>query len=308
MSNKQESEELVVMQTSADVIFQQDKAVIDSQIATAHAFPRDIQKAMKNALAIVTLDAETAATCTYSVPRGGKAITGPSVHLAKILAQQWGNMRVEAKVIDIGADQITSQAIAFDLESNLAIKVEVKRAIVGKYGRFNTDLITVTGNAANSIAMRNAILAVIPKAVVDKAYKAAQQTITGDVSNEPKLVARRKQVVDALKDAYGVSEEEILAAVGKTAQSQLTSDDLVTLIGIGTAIKEGDTTVDYAFKGKKDGKEEITEEDWVKLQTLLDSKVAAIGKKVYDDAKRIIGNKEVTSYKKMHKILTDAKE
>lgn len=303
---KEETEELTIIPVSTEVIFQQDRAQIDVMISTARAYPRNIKKATENALAIITMDKETAATCTYAVPRGGKSITGPSVHLAKILVQQWGNMRVEAKVVDIGPEQITSQAVAFDLESNLAIKVEVKRSIMSKSsGRFNADMITVTGNAANSIALRNAILAVIPKAVVDRAYKAAQQTIIGDVSDETKLIARRKQVVDSLRDTYNVKEEEILAAVGKASVSHLTADDLVTLIGIGTAIKEGDTTVEYAFKGKKDGKEVVTVEE---LQTLLDEKVAFLGKKVFDDAKRIIDKKEEASYPKLKKILTDAKE
>lgn len=305
MKPEENSEELTIIPVSTEIVFQQDRAQIDVMISTARAYPRNIKKATENALAIITMDKETAATCTYAVPRGGKSITGPSVHLAKILVQQWGNMRVEAKVIDIGPDQITSQAVAFDLESNLAIKVEVKRSIVGNKGRFNSDMITVTGNAANSIALRNAILAVIPKAIVDKAYKAAQQTIIGDVSDETKLIARRKQVVDSLRDTYNVKEEEIIAAVGKAAVSHLTADDLVTLIGIGTAIKEGDTTVEYAFKGKKDGKEEIPVDD---LKKLLAEKRMFLSKKEEDDARRIIDNNETASFKKLHKILTDAKE
>ncbi len=114
------------------VVYNQDKAAIDVQIATAKNYPRNVQRAISNSIAIVTLDSETASTCTYSLPRGGKPITGPTVHLAKILAQNWGNLRVEAKVISVDKTQITSQAIAFDLENNLAIKVEVKRSILGK--------------------------------------------------------------------------------------------------------------------------------------------------------------------------------
>ena len=146
------NEEIQIVETApSDVVFQQDRAAIDIQIATAKQFPRNIKRATDNSVAIVTMDKETAETCTYSVPRGGKAITGPSVHLARILAQQWGNMRVDAKVISVDAKQLTSQAVAFDLENNLAIKIEVKRSIMGKNGRFNDDMITVTGNAANSI-------------------------------------------------------------------------------------------------------------------------------------------------------------
>jgi len=240
------------IQVSPDVVYQQDKATVDMQVSTAHSYPRNIKRSVENAIALVTMDAETAKTCTYSVPRAGKAITGPSVHLAKILSQVWGNMRVQAKVIGVGKTDITSQAIAWDLESNLAIQVEVKRSIVSKTtGRYNDDLIVVTGNAANAIALRNAILSVIPKAVVDKVYNAAKQTITGDVSDKNKLIAKRKQVVDALIETYNVKLEDVLYAIGKASIDHIDGDDLVVLIGIGTAIRDGDTTVDMAFKNKK---------------------------------------------------------
>jgi hypothetical protein len=241
----------VIEQISPQVIYQQDKAAIDVQISTAKMYPRNIKRSVDNAIALVTMDAETAKTCTYSVPRGGKAITGPSVHLAKILAQVWGNMRVDAKVVNIDGTHVTSESVAFDLENNLAIKTQVKRSIMGRSGRFNDDMITVTGNAANSIALRNAVLSVIPRSVVDKVYNAAKHTITGDISTETKLITRRKQVIDALKDTYSVTEKEILSAIGKAAIEHISADDLVVLIGIGTAIKDGDTTIEQAFKSAK---------------------------------------------------------
>lgn len=256
----QELEVKVTEVADATVIFQQDKALIDMQISTAKAYPRNVKQSIDEIVALVTMDKETAATCTYSLPRGGKSISGPSVHLAKIIAQSWGNMRVEAKVVDIGQKQITSQAIAFDLEKNLAIKVEVKRSIwSSRNGRYNDDMITVTGNAANAIALRNAVYAVVPRGVVDKAYNAAKRTITGDVSDEDKLVAKRKKVVDALRDTYKVTEDEILGAIGKAALAHITADDLVTLIGIGQAIKDGDISVDNAFRAKKATVEQTSE-------------------------------------------------
>lgn len=237
-----------VEEIGSEVIYQQDRAQIDIQISTAKAYPRNVKRAIENSIAIVTMDKETAATCTYSVPRGGKAITGPSVHIAKILAQNWGNLRIEAKVVGIDLKHVTSQAICFDLENNLAIKVEVKRSIMTKQGRMNDDMITVTGNAGNSIALRNAILSIIPKAIVDKVYNEAKSKITGDVSDKTKLLARRKQVVDGLKDTYSLTETEILSAIGKASIDHITSDDLVVLIGLGTAIKDGDTNIETAFR------------------------------------------------------------
>lgn len=243
--------EEIIIETSAniDTIYQQDKALIDTMIATAKAYPRNIKRAVDNAIVIVTMDKETAATCTYSLPRGGKPITGPSVHLARILAQCWGNMRIETKVISTEDRTQTSQGIAFDIEANLAIKVEVKRSIMTRSGRMNDDMIVVTGNAGNAIALRNAILSVIPGSIVKKVHGEAKAAMIGDVSDKTKLIARRKQIFDALKDTYNVSEKEILSAIGKAALDHVTADDLVTLIGVGTAIKDGDTTVEYAFKG-----------------------------------------------------------
>lgn len=293
-------DEVSIQQLGPDEVYQQDKAAIDIQVATAKAYPRNIMKATNNSLAIATIDVETAKTCTYSVPRGGKAITGPSVHLAKIIAQNWGNLRIEAKVVAIGPTTVTSESVCFDLENNLAIKTQVKRSIVGKTGRFNEDMITVTGNAANSIAMRNAILSVIPKAIVDKVYNAARATITGDISDETKLIAKRKQVMDALKDTYGVTEAEVLKAVGKAAVQHLTGDDLITLIGIGTAIKDGDTSIDQAFRGERSKENPITVEE---LRNLYNAKLEHLTKREMEDAKRVIDNNETQSFKKLHTLL-----
>ena len=293
-----ESQELEVMQqVSPDVVYLQDKAQIDVQISTAKAYPRNVTRATQNSIAIATMDVETAQTCTYSVPRGGKAVTGPSVHMAKILAQNWGNLRVEAKVVEVGQTQITSEAVCFDLENNLAIKTQVKRSIIGKKGRFNDDMITVTGNAANAIALRNAIFAVIPRGVVDKVYNSAKAKITGDVSDETKLIARRKQVFDALKDNFNVTEAEILKAVGKAAMNHVTSDDIVVLIGIGTAIRDGDTTVDQAFRNAKTAEPAITADD---LQSLFDEKKSAMNADQVEAATRIIETKESVSYQKLY--------
>jgi hypothetical protein len=256
------TEEIVVTELqSTDLVYQQDKATIDMQITTAKAYPRNVKKALDNTIVVVTMDVETAQTCSYSLPRGNKTITGASVHLAKVLAQNWGNLRVEAKVVAIDQKHITSQAVAFDLENNLAIKVEVKRSICDKYGkRYNDDMITMTGNAANSIALRNAVLSVIPKAIVDKVYNEAKKTITGDISDKTKLMAKRKQVMDGFRDVYGVTESEVLKVIGKASVDHIDSDNLVTLIGIAQAIKDGDTSIDDVFRSKaKDLKTTATE-------------------------------------------------
>lgn len=246
-----EAEIITTEQVGTEMIYQQDKAQIDTQIATAKAFPRDLKKAVEDSIFTATLDMETASTCSYALPRGGKTISGPSVHLALILAQNWGNLRIEAKIASIDNKTITSQAVCFDLEKNIAIKVEVKRSIMTKFGRMNDDMITVTGNAANSISLRNAILKVIPKAVVDKVSKSAKQLITGDISDETKLIKKRTSVLEGFKNTYGVTEQEVLELLGKPSTANITADDLVTLIGYAQSIKDGDSTAELIFRAKK---------------------------------------------------------
>ena len=241
----------IIQIASSEAIYQQDKALVDTQVATANAYPRNVTSAINDAIAIVQLDEQTAQSCTYSVPRAGGQVSGPSIHLAKIIAQNWGNLRIDAKVVSIEERTITSQATCFDLQKNIAVRVEVKRSIWGKAGRFKEDMVVVTGNAANAIAMRNAIFAVIPEAVTKRIYDAAQRKIIGDVSSEEKLIAARKRAISLFVDNYRLTEAEILKAIGKQSISHIGKDELVTLAGIDTAIKEGDTTVGQAFKGER---------------------------------------------------------
>lgn len=242
-----------VMQVSQDQsIIQVDaveRANVDSQVATAKQYPRDLARSVNNSIAMATMDYATAQSCGYALPRGGKPITGPSVHLAKLIVSNWGNMRAEAKVVKITDKQVISRGTCWDLENNVATAFEVRRSIVGKNGkRFSDDMITVTGNAANSIAYRNAVFSVIPKAITDKVYQAAQHFITGDLSDEEKLVARRKKCIDFFKDEYGITENEVVMLCGKQTVNQIKADQIALLLGITQSLKDGDTTVEEVMR------------------------------------------------------------
>ena len=242
-----------VMQVSQDQsIIQVDaveRANVDSQVATAKQYPRDISRSVNNSIAMATMDYATAQSCGYALPRGGKPITGPSVHLAKLIVSNWGNMRAEAKVVQITDKQVISRGTCWDLENNVATAFEVRRSIVGKNGkRFSDDMITVTGNAANSIAYRNAVFSVIPKAITDKVYQAAQHFITGDLSDDEKLVARRKKCIDFFKDEYGITENEVVMLCGKQTVNQIKADQIALLLGITQSLKDGDTTVEEVMR------------------------------------------------------------
>ena len=82
-----------------------------------------------------------------------------------------------------------AEAIAHDLETNIAVSVEARRSIITKTGqRYPEHMINTTAMAALSIAERNAILKVIPKGLVDLVYEAAFKTANGDLSDEQKVL------------------------------------------------------------------------------------------------------------------------
>lgn len=242
-----------VQQVSVDAM---ERANVDSQVATAKQYPRNIRRSIDNSIVMATMDNETAQSCGYALPRGGKPITGPSVHLAKIIVSNWGNMRTEAKVVQITDKQIISRGTAWDLETNVASAFEVRRSIVDKKGnRFSDDMITVTGNAANSIAYRNAVFSVIPKAVIDKVYKAAQKCITGDLSDNEKMLKRRNDAIRFFNDEWGITESEVIKLCGKQTVNQIKADEIALLLGMAQSLKDGDTTVEELMKPIRESKE-----------------------------------------------------
>ena len=241
-----------VAQGDAQSVIQMDaieKANVDVQVSTAKQFPRNVTRAIQNSIVMATIDPETAQMMRYALPRGGKPITGPSVHLAKLIVSNWGNIRAEAKVVQITDSQVVSRGTCWDLENNVATAIEVRRNIKGKNGqRFSDDMITVVGNAANSIAFRNAVFSVIPKAVTDKVYRAAQECITGDLSDEAKLLQKRTNCLKFFNDEYGITDEEVIKLCGKQTVNQIKADEIALMLGTYQSLKDGDTTVEEVME------------------------------------------------------------
>lgn len=222
------------------------KAEVDQQITTAHAYPRSVDLAVKNILTLATLDEETAAECVYALPRGGKPIKGPSIRLAEIIQSQWGNNRVGTRVVHVDRIEkyIEAEGVFHDLETNAATTARVRRRISDKHGKLlSDDMIIVTGNAAASIAKRNAILGGVPKAVWRKAYATVEKVIAGDVKT---LVDRRAEAMKAFA-AFGVTPERIFAVLEIRGMDDITLDHMPTLIGMHSALKSGEATVEEMF-------------------------------------------------------------
>lgn len=236
-----------------------ERAAIDSQVATAKQYPRSVTKSVREALTMATMDEDTAASCFYCLPRAGKRIEGPSARLAEIMAYSWGNFRADADVVSEDRTHITAVGTAFDVEKNVAIRVRVRRRITKKSGvRYDDDMIGVAGNAAISIALRNAVFKVIPRSVVNKVYQAARKASLGEGGT---ITQKRQKALDWFAK-LGVSEDEVFGVLGVKGMDDIGEDELITLRGMVTAIQDGEANVEQMFRphrSRSDGAEELNE-------------------------------------------------
>lgn len=226
-----------------------NRAEIDIQIATAKQYPRDINATLNKIATYAMMDKETAEDCFYVLHRKGvngqnSVIEGLSVRMAEIIAGAWGNLRVQTRIIGNDGKMITAQAVCHDLETNFAVSKEVKRRITDKQGRtFSEDMQVVTGNAASSIAFRNAVLAVIPKAVTKKIVADVKQVALGQAID---LDTSRQNCLANYAKA-GVTAEMICNYLSITTVEEIDKEKLFTLRATWNAIKEGTTTVKETF-------------------------------------------------------------
>jgi len=243
---------------SSEAYLAQVKAEVDIQIATAKRYPRVVSQCIQKIKDLATLDPETAEACWYVLPRAGDKVQGPSVRLAEIVASSWGNIRVGTKIVGIDDTHVTTHGLCHDLETNVAIQMEVKRRITNKHGkRFSEDMITTTSMAASSIALRNAIFKVVPMAIFKNVIEEIRRVGMG---KERSLVESRNAALTWFK-GQGITKEQILSLLSRMGESEIkdTEDigvkEVQLLRGVITAVNEETTTMEEAFAEVKEEKE-----------------------------------------------------
>lgn len=253
------------------------KAELDVQITTAKAYPRNISKAMDYAIQLATMDEAIAQSCFYCLPRkdkdgNKKEVRGGSIRLAEIMMQAWGNLHTAVRIIGNDGRSITTEGLAWDLENNNKSIMPNKTSIWfgeknGKGGyQANADMQIILTNASCAKALRNAIFKVIPKALVDRVLEKAMSFSVGD---QKTINTKVTELVDKLVK-QGINKEALLEYYGYKSIGELTSDDFKTLIGVGTAIKEGYIKPEEVFTQDSDGNEGMSATE--KLSNLIHEK------------------------------------
>ncbi len=262
------SGELVPEAGDTSLAVRLSRAEIDGQISTARAYPRDLAGAQKNIKALATMSRDAAALMLYSLPRAGKDISGPGIRFAEAVAQSFGNCRISARVIEVSrtSKYVEAEGIFHDLQTNMASTARVRRRISGKDGRLlNDDMITIVGNAACSIARRNAILAGVPRALWAPAYDAAVQKVAGNIAD----VGKRLEQAIAWFMGKGAKEEQLLAVLALEDKTKVLPEHIVRLEGMASALKNGETTLEELLNTR------VTAEHAVVENPLADEPAAA---------------------------------
>lgn len=254
---------------------------IQSAIIIARKFPRNedqcFQKLMKSAAR-----PSFAEDATYSFPRGDKDVTGPSVNLAREAARIWGNIRFGLYVVRDDEETRLIRGFAYDVETNTKVEVEddFKKLVQRKVKGSNPprtewlvpderDLRELT-NRRGAILLRNALLQVLPKDLIEDALYTCSMTLEKAAGENPEA-ERKRLMVDF--GSVNISVEHIEQKLGHPF-SQSTPKEIAELRGICKSIIDGHTSWAEYVKGadkpaEKSAESKANEEALAKGQEAL---------------------------------------
>lgn len=186
-----------------------EMAEVQGMIVLAKKFPRDERAAMDRILNACQRPS-LAEVALYEYSRGGVPITGPTIRVAEMLAQNWGNIQFGIRELEQRNGESTVEAFAWDLETNTR-QTKVFQVPHLRYSRSGTKVLTdprdIYENVANQGArrLRACILGVIPGDVVDAATGQCEETMKANVEITPELI---KSLIDGFAK-FGVSKEQL---------------------------------------------------------------------------------------------------
>lgn len=233
--------------TIGEAIATRSAQEVQAAMIIAKRFPRDETASIERILRACRRKG-LAETAQYRYPRGGTAVSGPSIRLAEAMAQGWGNIDYGVIELENDARQASLLAYAWDLETNArstkVFSVKHQRR-AGKEIKALDDPRDVYENEANFAArrMRACILAIIPRDVQDLAIDECNKTLVGG-SKEP-LIDRVRKMIHAFAE-LGVTKEMVETRLGHHVDA-CAEQDLVTLRGIYSSIRDGMSKVDQWF-------------------------------------------------------------
>lgn len=245
---------------------------VQAALVIAKRFPRDERRARDRIVNACT-SPSLANQSVYQYARGGTDISGPSVHLARVIAKTWGNMEAKWTEVHRGADEkgvgySEIEATAWDYETNaresIGFRVRHWRDKKGGTGYAVTDERDIYELCANMAArrVRACILAIVPNDVLEEAVQQCETTMAADADTSPDA---QKKILEQFAK-FGVKKDQIEARIQRRLDS-ITAAQVVALRKIWASLKDGMSKPDEWFpadsappvpdiKGKKTDKKQ----------------------------------------------------
>lgn len=208
----------------------------------------------------------------YAYPKGGQMVTGPSIRLAEVLAQNWGNLDFGIRELAQENGESTVEAYCWDMETNVrqtkVFRVKHERKARGKVEKI-TDPRDIYEHVANSGArrLRACILGVIPFDIVEDAVDICNKTLS---SNSEPIGERIKKMAIAFKD-IGVNTEMLEERLGHKLDVVIESE-MVNLQKIYVSLRDGMSKREDWFKFESNKTSEKTEDLNAKFKVEKESK------------------------------------
>lgn len=198
---------------------QREIAEVQASMVIAKRFPRNPIEAMDKILQACTRPT-LADGALYSYSRGGTDVTGPSIRLAEVAAQAWGNVSFGVRELEQRGGESTVEAFAWDMETNTR-QVKVFQVAHERHTKRGVTRLTDPRDIYELIAnqgarrLRSCILGVIPGDVIEAAVKQCEETLHANADTSPDGI---KKLADAFAK-LGVSKEQIEARIQRRLES-----------------------------------------------------------------------------------------
>ena len=225
-------------------------AEVQAALVIAKQFPRNPIEAYDRVMNACQRPG-LAQSAVYSYARGGTSVTGPSIRLAEMLAQNWGNIQYGIRELSSENGESTVEAFAWDVETNTR-QTKVFQVPHIRYTRQGTKKLTdprdiyelVANNGARRL--RACILGVIPGDVVDAAVDQCEKTIHASADTSPEGV---QKLIKAFEQ-FGVFKDDIEGFIQRRVDA-ITPANVVSLRKIFTSLRDGMSSAKDWFKGAK---------------------------------------------------------
>lgn len=236
-------------------------AEVQAAMVVAKKFPRD-ENASYSRIMKACSRKSLAEQAVYAYPRGGERVTGPSIRMAEMLAQNWGNLDFGITELEQNYGESSVMAYCWDLETNTRqtkiFSVKHERKAQGAIKKL-TDPRDIYELVANQGArrVRACILGIIPGDIVDKALEECEKTMQSN--NKEPLSDRIRATLAGFEKVHSVTKEMIEKHIGFSVE-KFTETELVKLQKIHNSLKDKIAKREDFFDFKeKSALQEITE-------------------------------------------------